>query len=162
IFTSNRGGVYDLYEEAVRGTADEKLFYQSTDGKGPTGWSADGKFLVYYSLGQPTHVRLLAVDGPASRQPIPVVDPQFTRVSARFSPDGLWIAYASNESGSNEVSVRSFDSAKGTIGAPVVITHSGGRAPLWRGDSKEIFYITGDGMATAAEVQPGAAFQTGP
>jgi Tol biopolymer transport system component len=161
IFTSNRGGVFDLYEKAVTGAADEKLFYQNMDGKGLTSWSSDGKFLLYYSLGQPTHVRLLAVEGPPGRQPVPVVDPQFSSVSARFSPDGRWIAYASNESGSNEVSVRPFDAAKGTAGAPVVITRGGGRAPLWRGDSKEIFYIAGDGMATAAEVQAGAAFQIG-
>ena len=162
IFTSNRGGVYDLYEKAVTGGADEKLFYQSMDGKGLMSWSSDGKFLLYYSLGQPTHVRLLAATGAPGRQPVPVVDPQFTSVSPRFSPDGRWIAYASNESGSNEVSVRSFDSATGAMGAPVVITRGGGRAPLWRGDSKEIFYITGDGMATAAEVQAGASFRTGP
>jgi WD40-like Beta Propeller Repeat len=55
IFTSNRNGVYDLYEKPTDGAADERLFYHSDEGKGPTSWSLDGKFLVYYSLGQPTH-----------------------------------------------------------------------------------------------------------
>jgi hypothetical protein len=99
---------------------------------------------LYYSLGQPTHVKLLAVSGPADRAPLAVVDTQFNSITARFSPDGRWIAYSSNESGTNEVSVRPFDAATGTPGAPVVLTKDGGRTPLWRGDGKEIFYIGPD------------------
>ena len=91
IFTSNRAGVFDLYQKALNGTATEELLYKSSDGKGPTSWSPDGRFLLYCSLGQPTHVKLLAASGPADRTPVPVVDPQFSSVTARFSPDGRWI-----------------------------------------------------------------------
>lgn len=161
IFTSNRSGVYDLYEKPADGSASETLLYHSPEGKGPTSWSANGKFLVYYSLGQPTHLRLLAVAGPADRQSVPVVDPKFTSITARFSPDGRWILYASNESGKNEVSVRPFRAATGEIGEPILVTHDGGRTPLWRGDGKEIFYLATDGMVTAMEVNAGSSFQTG-
>ncbi|MBV9399070.1 MAG: PD40 domain-containing protein [Bryobacterales bacterium] len=160
VFTSNRSGNYELYVKNVNG-GDEELFYKSSDGKGPTSWSPDGRFLVYYSLGQPTHVKLLAFNGPADRQPTPVVDPQFTSITARFSPDGRWIAYTSNESGASEVSVRSFDPASGSIGKPVVITKDGGRAPLWRGDGKEMFYITQDGTATAIDIDTRTGFKAG-
>lgn len=149
IFTSNRGGAFDLYQKASTGTAAEELFYKSAEGKGPTSWSPDGRFLLYYSIGQPTHVKLLATSGPADRAPVPVVDPQFASITARFSPDGRWIAYAGNESGTNEVSVRSFDSATGAVGKPMVVTSGGGRTPLWRADGKEIFYLRQDGMAMA-------------
>ena len=161
IFTSNRSGVFDLYEKASSGADSETLLYHSSEGKGPTSWSANGKFLLYYSIGQPTHVRLLSVAGPAERQPVPAVDPQFASITARFSPDGRWIAYTSNESGRNEVSVRPFDAATGAIGNPVVVTKDGGRTPLWRGDGKEIFYMTADGTATALEVNAGSSFQAG-
>jgi eukaryotic-like serine/threonine-protein kinase len=162
IFTSNRGsGVYDLYRKASSGAGNEELLYQSSEGKGPNSWSPDGKFLIYYSLGQPTHLRLLAADGPADRKPAPLVDPQFSSVTGRFSPDGRWIAYSSNESGKNEISVRSFDAATGSAGSPVIVTSGGGRTPLWRGDGKELFYIGPDGMATALEVKAGATFQVG-
>ena len=161
IFTSNRSGVYNLYEKPSNGAAAATLLYGSAEGKGPTSWSPDGKFLVYYSLGQPTHVRLLSVSGPADRQPVPLVDPKFNSITARFSPDGRWIAYTSNESGRNEISVRPFDSTTGVAGTPVTVTSDGGRTPLWRGDGRELFYFSGEGMVTAVEVKPGAAFQTG-
>jgi eukaryotic-like serine/threonine-protein kinase len=161
IFTSNRGGVYDLYQKASSGAGNEELLYQSSEGKGPTSWSPDGKFLIYYSLGQPTHLRLLTVNGPADRKAIPLVDPQFNSITGRFSPDGRWIVYTSNESGKNEISVRPFDAATGTAGNPVIVTSGGGRTPLWRGDGKEIFYFTADGTVTAMEVNAGAAFKAG-
>jgi Tol biopolymer transport system component len=161
VFTSNRSGVYELYQKPSSGASDEELLYKSSEGKGPNSWSPDGKFLIYYSLGQPTHLRLLAVDGPADRKPIPLVDPQFSSVTGRFSPDGRWIAYSSNESGKNEISVRSFDAVTGTAGNPVIVTSGGGRTPLWRGDGKELFYIGPDGMAAALEVKAGTAFQAG-
>jgi Tol biopolymer transport system component len=162
VFTSNRGGgVYDLYVKSSSGAGNEVLLYQSTEGKGPNSWSPDGRFLIYYSIGQPTHLRLLAVDGPADRKPAPLVDPQFSSVTGKFSPDGRWIAYSSNESGKNEISVRPFDSASGSAGKPVIVTSGGGRTPLWSGDGKELFYITADGTATALEVKGGATFQTG-
>jgi Tol biopolymer transport system component len=161
IFTSNRGGAFDLYMKASTGTAAEELFYKSSEGKGPTSWSPDGRALLYYSIGQPTHVKLLAASGPADRAPVPVVDVQFSSITARFSPDGRWIAYTSNESGPNEVSVRPFDPATGSVGKPIVLTEGGGRTPLWRGDGKEIFYLGEDGMVTAMEVNTSAGFQPG-
>jgi eukaryotic-like serine/threonine-protein kinase len=158
VFTSNRSGIYDLYRKASSGAGADELLYQSTEGKGPNSWSPDGKFLIYYSLGQPTHLRLLAVDGPADRKPVPLVDPQFSSVTGRFSRDGRWIAYSSNESGKNEISVRPFDPATGSAGNPVIVTSGGGRTPLWSSDGKELFYINSDGMATAIDVKSRATF----
>jgi Tol biopolymer transport system component len=161
IFTSNRSGVYDLYQKASSGAGNEVLLYRSTEGKGPNSWSPDGRFLIYYSLGQPTHLRLLAADGPADRVPTPLVDPKFSSVTGRFSPDGHWIAYSSNESGKNEISVRPFDAATGSAGNPVIVTSGGGRTPLWSGDGKELFYISPDGTVTALEIKAGATFRVG-
>ena len=161
IFTSNRSGAFDLYQKSSSSSTAEELFYKSSEGKGPTSWSPDGRFLLYYSIGQPTHVKLLAASGPADRAPVPVVDERFSSITARFSPDGRWIAYTSNESGNNEVSVRPFDPATGSVGKPVVLTKGGGRTPLWRGDGKEIFYFDEAGMVTAMEVNPTAGFHAG-
>jgi eukaryotic-like serine/threonine-protein kinase len=161
IFTSNRSGVYDLYVKPTDGSGIEQSLYKSAEGKGPTSWSPDGRYLVYYSLGQPTHLRLLPVAGEDDRIAVPIVDPKFTSITGRFSPDGQWIVYTSNESGRNEVSVRPFDVPSMSIGKPVALTSGGGRTPLWRGDGREIFYITPDGTATALEVKAGPTFQAG-
>jgi len=161
VFTSNRGGVFDLYQKPANGASNETLFYQSSEGKGPNSWSPDGKFLIYYSIGQPTHLRLLPADGAPDRKPVPLVDPQFASVTGRFSPDGRWIVYNSNESGKSEISVRAFNAATGIAGDPVVVTSGGGGTPLWSGDGKELFYIAPGGMATAVEVSAGATFHAG-
>ncbi len=161
VFTSNRGGTFDLYQKAVKGGGTEELFYKSGEGKGPNSWSSDGKYLVYYSIGQPTHLRLLAVNGPPERTATPVVDNQFSSITGKFSRDGRWILYSSNESGKTEVSVRPFDGATGAIGNAVVLTADGGRYPLWRRDGKEIYYMDGDGMVMAMEVTPGKTFGKG-
>ena len=162
IFTSNRGGVYDLYQKASNGSGMEEVALPIERGeRSDDSGRPIGKFLIYYSLGQPTHLRVLAVDGAADRKPTVPVDPQFSSITGRFSPDGRWIVYSSNESGKNEVSVRPFDSATGSVGAPMVVTSGGGRVPLWRGDGKEIFYMGADGMAMAMEVSTGAGFQGG-
>ena len=154
-----------MYQKALNdtgnGTGTEELLYKSSEGKGPTSWSPDGRYLLYYSLGQPTHVKLLAASGPADRAPVAVVDPKFNSITARFSRDGRWIAYTSNESGKNEVSVRPFDPVTGTPGAPIVVTSDGGRTPLWREDGKEIYYIDQDGMVTALEVSTSGGFKAG-
>jgi hypothetical protein len=92
---------------------------------------------------------------------VPVVNLQFDSITARFSPDGRWIAYTSNESGTNDVSVRPFDPATGTLGTPVVLTSGGGRTPLWRRDGKEIFYLGQDGIVTAMEVNTAGGWKAG-
>ncbi len=161
VFTSNRGGTFDLYQKSVSDKAPEELLYKSAEGKGPNSWSPDGKYLVYYSIGQPTHLRLLAATGAPDRTAVPIVDNQFSSITGKFSPDGRWILYSSNESGKTEVAVRSFDAATGAVGSPIFVTNDGGRYPLWRGDGKEIYYMNGDGMVIALEVAPGKAFGKG-
>ena len=161
VFTSNRSGVFDLYEKRLNGAGAEELFYKSTEGKGATSWSPDGRFLLFYSIGQPTHLRLLTASGPPDRAPVPFVDSRFSSITARFSPNGRWIAYTSNESSANEISVRPFDPVSGAPGAPIVLSSGGGRTPLWRGDSGEIFYLGPDGSVMAQEVNTRRGFRAG-
>jgi len=86
-----------------------------------------------------------------------LIDTKFSSITARFSPNGRWIAYTSNESGKNEVSVRAVDGSSG----PAVVTNGGGRTPLWRADGKEMFYMTQDGTVMAVDVSATAGFKTG-
>jgi Tol biopolymer transport system component len=82
----------------------------------------------------------------ADRLPIPYLKSKFGVSHGQFSPDGKWVAYASNESGRWEVYVSSFP----TPGGNWKISSSGGSEPRWRQDGKELFYLASDGKLMAA------------
>ena len=70
------------------------------------------------------------------KKPEPVVRSQFNEISGRFSPDGRWIAYVSDESGRQEVYIQGFPKAA----SRVQISTNGGNRPRWRRDGKELFF----------------------
>jgi hypothetical protein len=65
------------------------------------------------------------------------------------SPDGRWMAYISQESGRFEVYVEPFRRR----GEKIRVSPDGGGQPRWRGDGKELFYLTPDGRLMAASVR---------
>lgn len=69
----------------------------------------------------------------------------------RWSPDGRWIAYVSDETGAPEVYVRSVSGG----GVPVRVSTAGGEFPYWRADGRELYYRVPDGAITAVAVRPG-------
>ena len=77
--------------------------------------------------------------------------------NGQFSPDGKWVAYASNESGKWEIYVTSFPEARGKW----QVSTGGGEQPRWRGDGKEIFYLSTNGWMMAAPLTTGANFDSG-
>jgi hypothetical protein len=78
-------------------------------------------------------------------------------VAGGFSPDGRWLAYASNESGRFEIYVKPFPEP----GGKWQVSTGGGLEPRWRGDGKELFYLAPDDKVMAVEVGTGAAFEAG-
>ena len=78
--------------------------------------------------------------------------------SGQVSPDGKWVAYASNESGAWEIYVTTFPDAVGKW----QVSRGGGSEPRWRGDGKEIFYVGPTGMLMAVPVDTKGTFSTGP
>jgi serine/threonine-protein kinase len=80
----------------------------------------------------------------------------FSEASARFSPDGRWVAYESDVSGAPEIYVRPFHDPGGTWR----VSSGGGRTPTWRGDSREIYFVTPDSTMMAAQVTGVAPFRT--
>jgi WD40-like Beta Propeller Repeat len=71
----------------------------------------------------------------------PVLHTSFDERDARFSPDGKWIAYSSDESGRDEIYVRTFAASSGKV----AISTTGGVQPAWKQDGSELFYIAADG-----------------
>jgi Tol biopolymer transport system component len=79
------------------------------------------------------------------------------KVQGQVSPDGRWLAYASNESGRYEVFVQSFLNAGGRW----QISKDGAVHPRWRGDSKELFYYGSDSRLMAVTIKGDTALEVG-
>jgi Tol biopolymer transport system component len=124
-------------------------------------WSPDGKFIVYWVRDVKTGrseewVLPLAGDS----KPFAVLQAPSDQEWPQISPDGKWIAYASDESGTWEIYVRPFPSGEGKW---QVSTH-GGLFPRWRRDGKELFYMGSapSGKIISVRVDPaGPGFEYG-
>ena len=81
-------------------------------------------------------------------EPIRVVDRDGEEVNPRVSPDGRWVAYQSNQSGSAEVYIELFPQG----GGRVPVSAGGGTQPLWRGDGRELYYVDPGGRLMAASL----------
>jgi Tol biopolymer transport system component len=148
-FGSNRVGLTTVFETTVGGK--EELFAENSLFSGsavyPLDVSGDGRFLLTHtatSLGYDLSVLTLIGERKASV----FLSTPFSEVQGRFSPNGRWVAYASDESGRFEVYVRPFPVA----GGQTQISIAGGMQPEWRHDGKELFYLSGNGKLTAVPV----------
>jgi serine/threonine protein kinase/Tol biopolymer transport system component len=149
VFSSDRRGRRDLYRKPTGGTGAEEFLYADGLVKNSTSWSPDGKFVMYYSQGDPkTGPDILVLPLTGDRKPIPFLKTNFSEQYGQFSPDGHWVAYMSNESGRNEVYVAQFPGAGGKRQVSV----AGGTLPRWRTDGKELFYLDLGGRLMASEV----------
>jgi len=128
-------------------------------------WSRDGRFLLGNDLFPPADIYSVDLTSGSlkDRQLIPVSNtPQSNEVHARFSPDGNWFAYVSNESGVNGIYVRPWDVKAGRPGSGglTLVSKGGSRGggAMWSRDGKELFYLRPDGAMMAVEVTSGATF----
>jgi len=116
--------------------------YKDEKDKYPTDWSADGQFITYTTVDDPETkwdiwiVPMNSDQNGIKSEPYPFLQTEFFEGPAKFSPDGKWIAYSSDESGQDEVYVRPFPGP----GGKWQISAGGGFEPYWREDGKEIFY----------------------
>ncbi|HWU37204.1 MAG TPA: hypothetical protein VN203_06095, partial [Candidatus Acidoferrum sp.] len=90
------------------------------------------------------------------RKPQPFARSNFQEGSGRFSPDGKWVAYCTNESGRPEVFVQPWPGP----GPKIQVSSEGGIDPIWSHDGTELFYRNGDKMM-AVSVTLAGGFRPG-
>ena len=153
VFEAFRNGKYGLYRKAADLSGGEELLLTDSSAPLPTGWTPDGKTVVYGTggIGAATNVFGLPLAG--DRKPFPMLPGTILPNGARISPDGRWLAYFSFDSQRGEVYAVPYPGP----GGKVQISANGGTQPRWRSDGKEIFYIGPDGRLMAAEIKANTA-----
>jgi eukaryotic-like serine/threonine-protein kinase len=91
--------------------------------------------------------------GQAGAEPFAYMRTRAAESSPRFSPDGRWIAYASNESGRTEVYVRPFAGEPAGLSGKLQVSHNGGVYPVWGSGGREIFYLSADQSIFAVDTR---------
>lgn len=155
-YVSDNTGQRKLYIRQASGTGEDRPVVDKTVNS-VQGWSADGTVLllaVMNNVNGDIHALDFSKTPPALT---PVLTENYHEDQARFSPDGRWIAYISNESGRREVYVQSYPPGKGKW----QISTSGGEEPQWRGDGMELFFSERDKLMSAAVRSSGGQFEFG-
>jgi eukaryotic-like serine/threonine-protein kinase len=157
-FESGVGTTAGFYQKPTNGAQAQESLLLSQKGQYVTSWSADGQYLLYFSLVSASAIDLWVLPMTGTRKPFPFLQSSFIKAWGQFSPDGRWVAYESNESGQYEIYVRRFvkpgDAAKSTAAqaGQWQVSTAGGIFPVWRADGKELFYIDQAGMMMAAPI----------
>jgi serine/threonine protein kinase len=148
--SGNTPPLYKIRLQAADGSGEAREFLSGLDAS----FSADGKFVVYSAPERQQSQQdwdLWYVGTESGAKPLPfLVTPKDQRY-AEFSPDGNYVAYASNESGRYEVYVKPFPSGEGKSRVSI----DGGFVPRWSRRGDELFFASGnDIMAVHVQTKP--------
>jgi eukaryotic-like serine/threonine-protein kinase len=151
VFTSNRRVFNRMFEKNADGSGAEQEIGGREKVRQVVGWdwSRDGKYLLVRSENE------LWYYTPADRQSKPYVQGQYSVRNAQFSPDGKFVAYASNETEEWEVYVTPFPIAS----SKWQVSHGGGEEPRWGREGKELFYLSPEGTLMSTKVNLGSGFE---
>jgi len=148
----------DVWSKPIDGSSEEP-FLESGDDKIPLDWSRDGRYLAIRKTpaqGKRNN-EIWIVDAASGKKQTPFATEAPNQDDAQFSPDGKWIAYDSDESGTVEVYVRPFPGP----GGKWKVSTGGGGTPRWRGDGKELFYLSLGDKTMAVPIGFEPAFHAG-
>jgi len=170
-FQANVGGQRNIYRQlADRSALPEQLTtYTDPVSKAPTSWSPDERVLIFHTIPllndgtvpSPTPGvgwDLLILNREENGEPQPFLNSPNHECCARFSPDGKWLAYVSNELGRYHVYVRPYPGPD--IKFLVSEESKGGGEPVWSPDGTELFYRSGNRMMVVS-VQTEPTFLAG-
>ena len=156
VFNSDRGGRDGIFRKRADGSGEAEFIAELEEGSlFPSSWSSDGKFLIGEASTSGNDIWALSLEEGAELEMF--LATEFGEISPAFSPDGRWIAYTSDESGTDEVYVRPFPAA----GGKWQVSDEGGGNPLWSPDGRELYYRTNTGMMVVSVETEGGTFRAG-
>ncbi len=143
------------------GLSDAEVLHLGTNF--PADWSPDGRFIIFLRSGLKTRMDMYTLSITGQRKESLLLNSAADDRDPQLSPDGKWLAYASDDTGIYEIYVQSF-SADGKLGSDrKLISTRGGKFPVWRRDGTELFFVAQDGQMMSSAVKTGAtefAFET--
>jgi serine/threonine protein kinase len=151
-FAGAREGLRKIYRKSANGAGAEEDLDPSSEV--PAEASRDGRYLLAIETPNP---RIWVIPLAGDRKPFPYKSSEFTQTHPRLSPDGHWLAYVSNETGTAEIHVVSFPQQ----GGKWRISTGGGVDPVWSHDGHELYYYSRDNKIMAVDIRPGPLFQYG-
>jgi eukaryotic-like serine/threonine-protein kinase len=147
-FGSTRLGITSIFEKTGLGEDRQVQKSEVRFATYPNDVSADGRLLAStQSTENGYDIAVVTLESPEKPEPFLVT--RFNEVQPRFSPNGHWIAYSSDDSGQFEVYVRPYPAATTNR---TRISVAGGMQPEWRNDGKELFYVAADGKMMAVPI----------
>ncbi len=141
--------VGDVYVVRADGRGEPELLFAGEGPASPYDWSPDGKYLAVSQGISKSDLWIVPVDG---SDPFALVATPFDEGYARFSPDGEWIAYISNESGRFELYLTRFPSGEGKWQLSV---EGADWAIGWKEDSSEIYFLDLEGALSSVRIELG-------
>ena len=156
-FADGAGATNRVLLTSADGSGEPETLLDRDERQFPTSWIANGNVMTIYIDSADSTARdlyMLPLDGDLT--PELFLATPFQERGASFSPDGQWIAYVSDESGQDEVYVRSYPGPSGQV----IISTGGGEEVVWGPDGSELFYRNGD-QVMVVEVTTGQTFSAG-
>jgi Tol biopolymer transport system component len=154
-FTSNKEGPQNLYWQLADGSGGLERLTTSESVNTPSSWSPDGQLLAFWEVNATTGWDIWVLR-PSDRKAQPFLRTPFNESVPRFSPDGRWLAYISDESGRYEIYVQPYPGP----GGKWQISTEGGTEPVWNPNGRELFYRSGDKMM-AVDIATQQGFSAG-
>ena len=156
VFRSLRNETTELFRKLSNGVGSEDPLRNVAGIAFPLDWSSDGQYFIYAVTPRgTTDLWVLPLSG--DQEPFAFLATSFNEGPAQLSPDGGWLAYGSDESGRFEVYIQSFPKPTGKW----QISTNGGVQPRWRGDGKELYYISAANRVMAVPIGAGAGLEVG-
>ena len=153
-FASLRDGRYRVFWKPVDASNTEELLLEGEGSFFPASWSVGDESLIYYMSPGLVDRDLGVMSGDGSTTPF--LATEFNERAPRLSPDGRWVAYVSNQSGDDQVYVRTFPDS----GQVIQVSTQGGTEPVWSRDGRELFYRNGGEMLVVDVESGGDEFGT--
>lgn len=156
VFAADRDGPQNLYVKTVGDPAPEQLLFRSDVAfKSPTAWSPDGKLIAITQLDPGTQQDVWLLPMPSADELKPFYRGPTRDTAGTVSPDGRWLWYTSDDTGTFQVYVQSFPSP----GPRIQVSQHSGVLAWWTRDGRQLIYI-GDDLRTLwrVDVAPGSVF----